>query len=74
VRAQNIVDAAAKMNSMFEADALDPLRAPFVAETPDIAVAAQEWIGAFEKAAMLANLGDHIAANPRFCGNVIPDL
>ena len=58
----------------FDADALDLLRAHSVGETPDIAVAAHEWIGSFVEAGFAANLEDHIAANPWFYDDVIPAL
>lgn len=95
LRAQNIVDAAALVNRMFEAagsptrvkinlietnhegfdaDALDVLKAHSVGQTPDIIVAAHEWIGAFVEAGMAANLEAHIAANPWFYDDIIPGL
>lgn len=58
----------------FDADALDLLKAHSVGETPDIAVAAHEWIGAFAEDGMIANLEDHIGAFPAMYGDVIPSL
>ena len=58
----------------FDADALDLLKAHSVGDTPDIAVAAHEWIGAFAEAGLAANLEQHIAANPDLYGDVIPQL
>lgn len=58
----------------FDADALDVLRAHSVGQTPDIIVAAHEWIGAFVEAGMAANLEDHIAQNPWFYADMIPGL
>ena len=95
LRAGNIVDAAEKLNRMFEAagsetrvevnlietnakgfdaDALDLLKAHSVGDTPDIAVAAHEWIGSFVEAGFAANLEDHIQANPWFYDDMIPEL
>ncbi len=48
----------------FDADALDLLKAHSVGDTPDIAVAAHEWIGSFVEAGLAANLEEHISANP----------
>ena len=58
----------------FDADALDLLKAHSVGQTPDIMVAAHEWIGAFVEAGLAANLEEHIAANPWFYADVIPGL
>jgi len=58
----------------FDADALDLLKAHSVGDTPDIIVAAHEWIGAFAQAGLAANLDDHIEANPNLYGDVIPSL
>ena len=95
LRAGNIVEAADKLNRMFEAagsetrvkvnlietnakgfdaDALDLLKAHSVGDTPDIAVAAHEWIGSFVEGGLAANLDDHIAANPWFYDDMIPEL
>ena len=95
LRAGNIVDAAEKLNRMFEAagsetrvevnlietnakgfdaDALDLLKAHSVGDTPDIAVAAHEWIGSFVEAGFAANLEGHIGANPWFYDDMIPEL
>ncbi|MHC0053590.1 ABC transporter substrate-binding protein [Actibacterium sp. D379-3] len=58
----------------FDADALDLLKAHSVGDTPDIAVAAHEWIGSFVEAGFAANLEDHIAANPSMYADIIPQL
>lgn len=58
----------------FDADALDLLKAHSVGETPDIAVAAHEWIGSFAEAGMVANLDEHVASNPVLYGDMIPQL
>lgn len=58
----------------FDADALDLLKAHSVGDTPDIAIAAHEWIGAFVEAGLAANLEDHIAGNPALYGDIIPSL
>ncbi len=58
----------------FDADALDLLKAHSVGDTPDIAVAAHEWIGAFVEAGMVANLEDHISANAAMYADIIPQL
>ncbi len=58
----------------FDADALDLLKAHSVGETPDIAVAAHEWIGSFAEAGMVANLDEHVASNPVMYGDMIPQL
>ena len=58
----------------FDADALDVLKAHSVGDTPDILVAAHEWIGAFVQAGMAANLESHIAANPDLYSDIIPQL
>jgi inositol-phosphate transport system substrate-binding protein len=58
----------------FDADALDLLKAHSVGETPDIAVAAHEWIGSFVEAGFAANLEDHIAANQTLYADIIPQL
>jgi len=58
----------------FDADALDLLKAHSVGDTPDIAVAAHEWIGAFVEAGMVANLEGHIAANASMYADIIPQL
>ncbi|MCP4384450.1 MAG: extracellular solute-binding protein [Hyphomicrobiales bacterium] len=58
----------------FDGDALDLLKAHSVGETPDIAVAAHEWIGAFAEDGFAANLEDHIAASGSLYGDIIPQL
>lgn len=58
----------------FDADALELLKAHSVGETPDIVVAAHEWIGAFVEAGLAANLEDHIAANAGLYADIIPAL
>ncbi len=58
----------------FDADALDLLKAHSVGDTPDIAVAAHEWIGSFVEAGLAANLEEHIAASPWFYDDMIPEL
>lgn len=58
----------------FDADALDLLKAHSVGETPDIAVAAHEWIGSFVEAGLAANLEEHIEASPWFYNDIIPEL
>ena len=58
----------------FDADALDLLKAHSVGDTPDIIVAAHEWIGAFVEAGLAANLEDHIEANPNLYADMIPQL
>ncbi|MCA1298529.1 sugar ABC transporter substrate-binding protein [Stappia indica] len=58
----------------FDADALDVLKAHSVGDTPDIIVAAHEWIGSFVKAGLAANLEEHIAANPSLYDDIIPAL
>jgi inositol-phosphate transport system substrate-binding protein len=58
----------------FDADALDLLKAHSVGDTPDIAVAAHEWIGAFVEGGMLANLEEHISANASMYSDIIPQL
>lgn len=58
----------------FDADALDLLKAHSVGDTPDIIVAAHEWIGAFAQAGLAANLEDHIKSNPNLYADVIPAL
>lgn len=58
----------------FDADALDLLRAHSVGETPDIAVAAHEWIGAFVEADMIVNLEEHIANHDWYYADMIPIL
>ncbi|MDF0603095.1 extracellular solute-binding protein [Psychromarinibacter sp. C21-152] len=58
----------------FDADALDLLKAHSVGETPDIAVAAHEWIGSFVEAEFAANLEEHIAANETMYADIIPSL
>ncbi len=58
----------------FDADALDLLRAHSVGETPDIVVAAHEWIGAFVEAGLAANLEDHIESNAVLYADMIPGL
>lgn len=95
LRAGNIVDAAERMNRLFEAagsdsrvsvnlietnhqgfdaDALALLKAHSVGETPDIAIAAHEWIGSFVEAGLAANLEDHIADNASMYADMIPSL
>lgn len=58
----------------FDADALDLLKAHSVGDTPDIAVAAHEWIGSFVEAGFAANLEEHIAANEAMYADMIPAL
>lgn len=58
----------------FDGDALDLLKAHSVGETPDIAVAAHEWIGAFAEDGFAANLEDHIASAGSLYGDIIPQL
>ncbi len=58
----------------FDADALDVLKAHSVGDTPDIIVAAHEWIGAFVEAGLAANLENHITANPNLYADIIPPL
>lgn len=58
----------------FDADSLDLLKAHSVGDTPDIIVAAHEWIGAFVEAGLAANLEDHINSNPDLYSDVIPQL
>ncbi len=58
----------------FDADALDVLKAHSVGDTPDIIVAAHEWIGAFVEAGLAANLEEHIASNPDLYDDMIPQL
>ncbi|ARE40339.1 Maltose/maltodextrin ABC transporter, substrate binding periplasmic protein MalE [Rhodovulum sp. P5] len=58
----------------FDADALDLLKAHSVGETPDIAVAAHEWIGSFVEAGLAANLEDHITGNEVLYADIIPNL
>lgn len=67
----NLIETNAKG---FDADALDLLKAHSVGDTPDIAVAAHEWIGSFVEAGLVANLEEHIAANPWFYADMIPEL
>lgn len=67
----NLIETNAKG---FDADALDLLKAHSVGDTPDIAVAAHEWIGSFVEAGFAANLDEHIEANPWFYGDMIPEL
>lgn len=61
-------------NKGFDADALALLKAHSVGETPDIIVAAHEWIGSFVEAGLAANLEDHIAANEAMYADIIPKL
>lgn len=58
----------------FDADALDLLKAHSVGDTPDIIVAAHEWIGAFAEAGLAANLEGHIEANQSLYADMIPQL
>ena len=67
----NLIETNAKG---FDADALDLLKAHSVGDTPDIAVAAHEWIGSFVEAGFAANLEEHIAANPDMYSDMIPGL
>ncbi|WP_421979503.1 ABC transporter substrate-binding protein [Roseibium sp.] len=67
----NLIETNAKG---FDADALDLLKAHSVGDTPDIAVAAHEWIGSFVEAGLAANLEDHIAANEALYSDMIPSL
>ncbi len=67
----NLIETNAKG---FDADALDVLKAHSVGETPDIIVAAHEWIGSFVEAGMAANLEEHIAANEAMYADIIPNL
>jgi len=61
-------------NKGFYADALALLKAHSVGDTPDIIVAAHEWIGSFVEAGLAANLEDHIAANEAMYADIIPEL
>lgn len=61
-------------NDGFDSDALQLLKAHSVGETPDIVVAAHEWIGSFVEAGIAANLEDHIAANEVMYADLIPQL
>jgi len=61
-------------NKGFDADALALLKAHSVGDTPDIIVAAHEWIGSFVEAGLAANLEDHIAANETMYADIIPQL
>lgn len=67
----NLIETNAKG---FDADALDLLKAHSVGDTPDIAVAAHEWIGSFVEAGLAANLEKHIAANESMYADMIPSL
>lgn len=67
----NLIETNAKG---FDADALDLLKAHSVGDTPDIAVAAHEWIGSFVEAGFAANLEEHISANPNMYSDMIPTL
>ncbi|MHA3915395.1 ABC transporter substrate-binding protein [Halovulum sp. GXIMD14793] len=67
----NLIETNAKG---FDADALELLKAHSVGETPDIVVAAHEWIGSFVEAGLAANLEDHIAANEAMYADMIPAL
>lgn len=67
----NLIETNAKG---FDADALDLLKAHSVGETPDIAIAAHEWIGSFVEAGLAANLEAHIAANEAMYADMIPEL
>lgn len=58
----------------FDADALDLLKAHSVGETPDIAIAAHEWIGSFVEAGLAANLESHITSNEAMYADMIPAL
>lgn len=58
----------------FDADALDVLKAHSVGDTPDIIVAAHEWIGSFAESGLAANLEDHITANAPMYADIIPTL
>lgn len=61
-------------NKGFDADALTLLKAHNICETPDIAVAALEWIGSFAKAGLAANLEELLEASPWFYADMIPEL
>ncbi|MEO0912147.1 MAG: extracellular solute-binding protein [Pseudomonadota bacterium] len=67
----NLIETNAKG---FDADALDLLKAHSVGDTPDIAVAAHEWIGSFVEAGLAANLEEHIATNATMYADMIPEL
>lgn len=67
----NLIETNAKG---FDADALDLLKAHSVGDTPDIAVAAHEWIGSFVEAGFAANLEEHIDANEAMYADIIPAL
>ncbi|MQQ07528.1 extracellular solute-binding protein [Epibacterium sp. SM1979] len=67
----NLIETNAKG---FDADALNLLKAHSVGETPDIIVAAHEWIGSFVEAGLAANLEGHIAANEAMYADIIPNL
>ncbi len=69
-----IIDLIETNAKGFDADALDLLKAHSVGDTPDIIVAAHEWIGAFVEAGLVANLEEHIKANPDLYSDVIPGL
>jgi len=58
----------------FDADALELLKAHSVGDTPDIIVAAHEWIGSFVEEGLAASLDAHIEANPDLYGDIIPEL
>lgn len=58
----------------FDSDALDLLKAHSVGESPDIAVAAHEWIGAFVEAGFAANLEQHIQDAGWLYADIIPQL
>ena len=58
----------------FDADALDLLKAFAADRGPDIYVAAHEWIGTFVEAGYAMNLEEHIAANPEYYHDIIPEL
>ncbi|MCB1490426.1 MAG: extracellular solute-binding protein [Rhodobiaceae bacterium] len=58
----------------YDDDALDLLKAHSVGDTPDIAVAAHEWIGAFVEAGLAGDLEEQIKAQPDLYADIIPQL
>ncbi|HCP35998.1 MAG TPA: extracellular solute-binding protein [SAR324 cluster bacterium] len=58
----------------YDADALQLLKAHSVGKTPDIALAAHEWIGTFVEAGLAANLESHIKTNSTLYEDIIPQL
>ena len=68
------IDLIETNNKGFDADALALLKAHSVGDTPDIAIAAHEWIGSFVEAGFAANLEEHITDNAAFHADIIPAL